>query len=150
MSGVRVSVTDHGFKKLMSYLNSLKGLDMTVGLHSEDADGAVMEAAELNEFGSPGGMIPARPAITGWADDNREAVVGDMKEQMRLSYRARKDPLQRIAQLANKCAGEVQANIASGIDPPNAESTIQKKGSSTPLIDDGVFRSSIAGKVAPR
>ena len=37
----------------------------------------------------------------------------------------------------------MQEAISAGIDPPNAESTIKAKGSSTPLVDDGTLRQSI-------
>ena len=39
--------------------------------------------------------------------------------------------------------GEIQARIARGVPPPNAASTVKRKGSSTPLIDTGILRSSI-------
>lgn len=147
---VKVTIGDRGYAKLMDYLRAQKNLEMTVGLHAEEAEGEAMAAAELNEFGSPGGMIPARPAITGWAADNQDGVVRAMRGEMEAAYKARKNPIQRLDQLAQVCAGDIQGNIAAGIDPPNAESTVRRKGSSTPLIDTGAFRSSIRGRVRER
>jgi hypothetical protein len=41
----------------------------------------------------------------------------------------------------------MQQRIADRIDPPNAASTIKRKGSSVPLIDEGILRTSILGQV---
>lgn len=146
----KVTVKDLGLKKLSEWLKNQKDLKMTVGLHSEEAEGEAVAAAELNEFGSPGGMIPARPAITGWAAENEGVVLDAVHRNMQAALTARKDPIRALDQVAQKCAGEVQAEIAAGIDPPNAESTVKKKGSSTPLVNSGVFRSSIRGRVSPQ
>lgn len=43
--------------------------------------------------------------------------------------------------------GDVQKRIAAGIMPPNAASTIKRKGSSTPLIHTGQLRTSIEHEV---
>lgn len=43
--------------------------------------------------------------------------------------------------------GSIQQRISDGIPPPNAESTIRRKGSSTPLIDTGQLRTSIKYRV---
>lgn len=44
--------------------------------------------------------------------------------------------------------GEIQQRIADGIPPPNAQSTVDRKGSSTPLIETGQLRASIKHKVS--
>jgi hypothetical protein len=41
----------------------------------------------------------------------------------------------------------IQEQIANGVPPPNAEETIDRKGSSTPLINHGQLRQSIAYEV---
>jgi hypothetical protein len=51
--------------------------------------------------------------------------------------------------LGQRAVGQIQERIASGIAPANAPSTVAKKGSSTPLIDTGVLRSSITYQVKP-
>lgn len=144
-----VVVKDHGYAAYMANLRKAKSVELTVGLHAEEAEGEAMEAAERNEFGSPGGMIPARPAITGWGEENEERVPKEGADQMAKALHAKADPLERLDQLAQKYAGEIQSDIASGIQPENAESTVAKKGSSTPLIDRGTFRSSIRGRLRP-
>lgn len=151
MAAARIIDRDLGYQQRMkALLEARRGAEMTVGLHAEDADGAMVEVAERNEFGSPGGMIPARPSIGAWADERADQVSGEIAEHMRAALTAGRNPLQRLDQLAQSYAGEIQADIAAGIEPDNAPSTIARKGSSTPLIDTGVFRSSIAGRVRAR
>lgn len=149
-----VTVRDNGYQALMKALREGgAGIELTVGIHEEEGGEptkgglSVAEVAELNEFGSPGGRIPARPSITAWADENATRVPGDLKKSFERSIETRSDPFSRIDQLAQKYAGEVQGKIADGIPPPNAESTVRKKGSSTPLINTGQFRAAIRGKV---
>lgn len=153
--GGRVQVIDHGLERLLGALEKADAhLELTVGLHAEEggapAKGSgltMVEVAELNEFGSPEGLIPPRPAISGWADENEERAIGDTRKAFEKSIEDRALPIERLEQLAQKYAGEVQQKIADGVPPQNADSTIRKKGSSTPLIDTGTFRSSIAGRV---
>jgi hypothetical protein len=155
--GASVRDTDHGYSALMQMLERIPaGLEMTIGLHEEEGAEptrsglSVVEVAELNEFGSPGGLIPARPAITGWADTAETMVLGDVRNDLTRALSTRTDPLPKLDARAQKYAGDIQARIAAGVPPPNADSTVKKKGSSTPLIDLGVFRSSITGKVKPK
>lgn len=153
--GTHVKDVDRGYAKLAELLrNTGKGLEVTVGLHAEEggepaASGGLtmVEVAELNEFGSPGGLIPARPAITGWADENETKAQGEIGTALRESLAKRTPALQRVEQLAQVYAGQIQQRIAGGIPPENKKSTVDKKGSSTPLVDTGAFRSSILGRV---
>ena len=48
-----------------------------------------------------------------------------------------------LSQVGSYAVAVCQEHISAGIDPPNAESTIAKKGSSTPLVDNGTLRQSI-------
>lgn len=43
--------------------------------------------------------------------------------------------------------GDVKTTISDAVPPPNAESTIEQKGSSTPLIASGQMRGAITSKV---
>lgn len=138
---------------MIEALDLAKDLEVTIGVHEEEGAGdegngrTVAEVAEANEFGMG---VPPRPAITGWADENRDSFVTRMRDEAAAALRARVSPAQRLDALAQVGAGEIQARIAGGVPPPNAPSTIAKKGSSTPLIDKGQFRSSIRGKAGPK
>lgn len=51
--------------------------------------------------------------------------------------------------LGEKISSDIKATIEHGIDPPNAASTIARKGSSKPLIDTGELKNSITYDVRP-
>lgn len=52
-------------------------------------------------------------------------------------------PNRRFSSLGLMAKGLVQDEIVNGDFAPNAESTIQKKGSEQPLIDTGTMRQSV-------
>ncbi len=135
---------DKGFAAFVKGCEASNGLTIKVGIHSE-APGEVLEKAEANEYGTE--TIPARPFVSGWADENREAAVAEIKAVLARALKSGKDPTQALEVSALKFQGQMQQRIADGIDPPNAESTVARKGSSTPLIDTGELRSSVLGKV---
>lgn len=146
-----VTDKDHGYQKMMRGLDkSTRDIEVTVGVHQEEGGAAtpsgksVVEVAEINEFGEG---PPARPAITGWADDNESHVLGELRQAKEEALLKGKSVARRADQLAQGYAGQIQQKISDGVPPPNAQSTIDKKGSSTPLINTGQFRSSIRGKV---
>jgi hypothetical protein len=141
---VPVSDRDNGYKATLEAIEKSKRVGIAVGIHAE-AGGEVLEKAEANEFGTE--TAPARPFVSGWADENREEAIAKMRAALEASIKARKDPHQRFEQLALLFAGQIQQRIAGGIEPPNAPATIARKGSSTPLIDTGQLRSSVTGKV---
>jgi hypothetical protein len=140
---------------MLKALDEAKGLAITVGIHAEEggeSDGTttVEDVANANEFGLG---VPARPFIGPWADEKRDEAVRRMRDASAEALHAHKSPAQRLDQLAQVFAGEVQAKIASGIPPENAPATIARKargtGSTTTLIDTGTLRSAIRGKVGP-
>lgn len=54
---------------------------------------------------------------------------------------------QGLGLMGETVAGEIKKTIAEGVPPPNKEATIERKGSSTPLIDTGQLRGSVAFQV---
>ncbi|AUR84334.1 neck protein [Vibrio phage 1.054.O._10N.261.52.A1] len=57
------------------------------------------------------------------------------------------DTMQKL--VGELCVGNIVSKIESGIGPPNASSTVRKKGSSNTLIDSGTLRQSITYVIAP-
>lgn len=148
---VKVTDRDKGYAKMIANLDATGKLAITVGIHSEEGEGdhdgrSIVDIAEANEFGLG---VPARPFVSGWAD-NYPDPVGEMRDEAAAALKAGVSPTKRLDALAQVWAGDMQAEISAGIDPENAESTIERKGSSTPLIDTGILRSSIRGKVGAK
>lgn len=141
---------DNGYKATLAALESARRIVVTVGVHEEDGGASegngrtVAEVAEANEFGLG---VPARPSITAWADEQGPDAFRRIREESEAAIKAKVSPAQRVDALAQVFAGEIQSKIAAGVPPPNAPATIARKGSSTPLIDSGQFRSSIRGRV---
>jgi len=143
LASVFSDLTPEG-KKYFKELQKLANLEVQVGFQageSKEKDGAdVAEIAAYNEFGSS--STPARPF-------------------MKQSFEKHKDQLQQACDVVNKtitdggtadqalaklgvfCKGLVQQEIVDGGFAPNAESTIERKGSSQPLIDTGTMRQSV-------
>ncbi len=145
-----VTDRDKGYKVLLASLEGSSDLEIAVGILEEDGGASsgeglsVLEIAEINEYGIG---VPARPAITMFADAKAATASKEMAAVISAAIKARQKPAQRLDAYAQRLAGELQGRIAQGTPPENAPSTIAKKGSSVPLIDEGQFRSSIRGRV---
>lgn len=111
----------------------------------------VVEIAAIHEFGLG---VPERSFVRAYIDENegriRQMLLALMRgaiERALTQGRAGKidDTARRgvLSKLGMKMVGEIQQRISRGIAPALAESTIARKGSSTPLIDTGQLRSSI-------
>jgi hypothetical protein len=155
MANASFSDSDHGYRRLLASLEEAgKGAKMTIGIHAEEgsaSEGAatLIDVAQWNEFGVEG-HIEARPSITAWADAKGQDTLREARDRMAQAAKAGKSTMQVLDQLAQKSAADVQKMIAGSIPPPNRQSTIDKKGSSTTLINFGQLRASIRGKVGPR
>lgn len=105
----------------------------------------VVLIAASNEFGTE--RIPERSFLRSTVDNRRErfrSFLSRHKAEMMKSPQRRKMVLERLGILAES---EVIRKINQGPFTPNAPSTIQRKGSSKPLIDTGRMRQSITSKV---
>jgi hypothetical protein len=154
---------DRGYKTLQACLAVLKqqnpsvvvgvlGPKATAVHKNSDKGETVAQIAASHELGIG---VPERSFLRRTADENRAAYMTAIKNGLRatLQYnmKARKiwNPLKSVAlrRVALKVEGDVKKRIADGITPPNARSTIRKKGSSKPLIDSGQLRASITSAV---
>lgn len=130
------------------------GSTVSVGIHSkegsltkkvrEEDKGAepltVLDVAEWNEFGLG---VPERSFIRAWFDGAQAEGKIFIRKMLLQVVAGRFTPEQAYELIGLRFVGQMQQRIADGIEPPNAASTIAKKGSSKPLIDTGQLRSSI-------
>jgi hypothetical protein len=150
---------DRGAKALLQRMAKVgSGGRVSVGLLAREAstpkrqrDGkpgkiSLLEVANLHEFGSSDGRIPARSFIRAWYDEKRE----DGQKVIRiLANRVLSGTLsweQMWHQLGLFAVGSIQKRMATppGIKPELKQATIDAKGSSMPLIDTGQLRQSIS------
>lgn len=121
------------------------GLPKGSGTHPSGM--AMVELGAIHEFGSEDGRIPERPFLRGtMKKKTREhnALIRDLAKSV---GQGRTGTRQALEQLGARAAGDIQEAIADRIPPANAPSTIKRKGSSTPLIDDGDLRRAITHQV---
>lgn len=149
--GVRIIDRDRGFKALVRRVKGARNRAITVGVHSGEGGapaaggGTVADVASINEFGL--GNVPERSFVRAWADENKSEnadLLRKIGESIVRGSGTVEDGLERAGLVM---AASMQKRIAGGIGPENAPSTIAKKGSSTPLVDEGILKASITHKV---
>ncbi len=123
---------------------------IAVGIVSSDKhQGSTLSVAEIgtiHEFGTK--RIPARSFLRAVLDKHRLSYTAQLNGAIYMSIhdaaKQKSDAtIRNFHKLGLRIVGDIQRHIARGIPPPLAESTIARKGSSTPLIDSGQLRRSI-------
>jgi len=149
---VQFDEKDLGWK---AFVNEVKKLDKNpytkIGIqqdenHPEDGE-SLLIIASSNEFGTHDGRIPERSYMRSTHDENKRLITS-MVDRGYDSIIAGKSTVKTVlSQIGAVFKGEVQKKMVDLTSPPNAESTIKRKGSSNPLIDTGFLRQSIKDKV---
>lgn len=135
---------------------------------AEREDGAPMLViAAANEFGAkipkrqarfggpddgnPKGwvIIPERSYLRAWFDENVDALQATMERLIGQVVEGKISGRAALETIGGYVATHVQAYMVDLKTPPNAPSTIRRKGSSNPLIDTGQLKDSITWKVVP-
>ncbi|MGL5773939.1 MAG: hypothetical protein ACRCYB_01160, partial [Aeromonas veronii] len=118
---------------------------ITIGIHEgsvqpESGDLTMAQLGAVQHFGSEDGRIPARP----WLDVGVESGTQDILDTIR-SAAGRGLPLDAVLeQVGVVAAGAVQEYMTDLKTPPNAPSTIERKGSDNPLIHNGHMRGAVS------
>lgn len=101
----------------------------------------VADVASKNEFGLG---VPERSFIRAYVDANRNRIIVDLREMAKRVIDGQIKSFDAGLELIGlKIQREIMERIRSGIEPPNAQVTIDRKGSSVPLIDTGQLINSI-------
>lgn len=155
--GGKIRDVDRGAKALLERIASSVRTRVTVGIHeaegsasAEEGDGlTVLDVGTINEFGGDQGDNPPRRSfLADWADENEEKLKSDMRKIGAAVVAGKLSTLEQgFERLGLRSVAEIQQRIKAGIDPENADSTIERKGSSTPLINHGQLWTSITHKV---
>jgi len=139
---------DRGYAALLKRFAGKSSANVTVGVH-EDAtypDGTpVAENAARQEFGlGP----PRRSFLADYVDENEQKLKDDLRKIGEAVVQGKVASIEQgLERFGLHVVGGIQQRISDGIPPENADSTIARKGSSTPLIESGILRTSIAHKV---
>ena len=154
---VRIRDNDRGWSRIKRAVDravKTQGKVVVVGfVEGENHDGSdlsVAEVAAIHEFGAEveaadGSVvtIPARSMLRGTFEENRAENVRKLRVLAQATVEGRISVDQALKVFGVDMQGQVVKRINAGITPPNAESTIQRKGSSKPLIDTGQMVQSV-------
>jgi len=166
MSGATLKVTnkDAGWDALKDRVLKLStpGAFTLVGVqgqqaasaHREAAPMTVVDLAVVHEFGavirtSRGKeiVIPQRSFIRATIDEHAPKLQRTASALGQGVLIGKFQTGQALELLGQQGVGLIKQRIADGIPPRNADSTIARKGSSTPLVDSGQLRGSITHRV---
>lgn len=124
---------------------------ITVGIHAKeggsvhtDSGLSIVELGEIHEFGLG---VPQRSFVRKWAAENEASAQDVIGKELQLSLKDG-NITTHLERAALRLEADMKANISSGTAFEKLDdATIAQKGSSTPLIDTGALRASLAGRV---
>lgn len=146
MARAQINISDRGYKALLENVAAAKGRTMIragifEGPPRQAEHGAVgeqltnAEIGAVHEFGL--GHVPERSFIRSTVDQH-QGVIHDRLRTIGHNVFSPRGSVKHEAMLFGEWfVGQMKQRIRDGIDPPDAPETIERKGSSTPLIDEG-------------
>lgn len=152
---MNIRVVEDNFPELQRVVEDLGKYRVEIGIFGED-DGvgeSYVMIANVHEFGvviskaSGNIVIPERSFMRSTFDEREKDWAKFMEGRLRKVLNLEMTVEQMYEQVGAKAASDIQKTIRTLSDPPNAESTIEKKGSSNPLIDTGDMRRRVTWKV---
>lgn len=140
-----------GLESLKNYIGDLTQKHIVVGVtpeHNARPDGgsnAMLGA--IHEFGVPSKNIAERSWLRSTIVENGAEYSKALAEGIPNAIARGIDADVAYNTLGEKASGDVKFKIANGSFTPLKQKTIDRKGSSKPLIDKGHFRLSISHEV---
>nr|WP_314098046.1 hypothetical protein [uncultured Lachnoanaerobaculum sp.] len=142
-ANVRDTITSDG-RRFQRMLRELAEKQVRVGFQQGSAteeDGTDMcDIAMWNEFGTE--HAPSRPFLRMSVDEN-EGKIKDFLKSKKADLIRGASAEQVLKEIGIFQKDLIQEKITNGSFVPNAQATIDKKGSSKPLIDTGRMRQSV-------
>lgn len=105
-----------------------------------DGNTSVAQVARYNEFGAG---VPARPFMRPAVHQRKTDLTNLLHRQYRQALRDNQDTLEVLERFGEYVKGIIQEQIVNTNEPPNAPSTIKKKGFNAPLRDTLVMLHSV-------
>lgn len=145
MSKSSLTVDDRKWQQIKRQFPQLAGASVDVGIQSDagaDQEGTPIAAyAAYNEFGTS--RIPARPFMRSTFDEQRRKWGNIADRALGSILSLTTAPEQALSILGEQAQSDIQRKITTLREPPNAQSTVDIKGSSNPLLDTGAMRQAI-------
>ena len=114
------------------------GLKVKAGYPLERVSADIVARAIFNEFGTR--TIPERPFMRNAINGNRSVYRNMIRRYSKPILRGQMTERQALELIGAKAVGDIQESIRSNTPPPNAPATVERKGSSSTLIDTGEMR----------
>lgn len=113
------------------------------GLHKTESGQplTVAKIAMVNEFGTS--KIPERSFFRSTLNEQKKKLKAKIKGAAARVASGKQDKKQALGLIAEWLVLQFKNKIQENVPPPNAESTIARKGSSHTLIDTGQMRDSL-------
>ncbi|EMW1017612.1 hypothetical protein AAEK50_004545 [Serratia marcescens] len=127
--------------RVMAKRRVLVGIPAGAGVYEDGVPIAVIGAVQ--EFGSADGRVPERSFLRVPLRQNQDNIKKAFSALAGQVTRGEISAFQMLDQVGARAAGYCQEAIEAGIAPANAPSTIKQKGSSTPLINQGILKGAI-------
>lgn len=105
-----------------------------------DGGKSVAEVARYNEFGAG---VPARPFMRPAVFEHKADLVNLLHRQYRQAIRDNQDTMVVLERFGEYVKGLIQEQIINTNEPPNAPSTIKRKGFNAPLRDTNLMLNSV-------
>jgi len=132
-------------RRFLAEIEQLRQLQVRIGYQQGEAfseEGVDMvDIATWNEVGTV--HSPARPFLRQSIDNNEAHMKEFCQEQLRQFAQGTIDARTLLNRIGLEQTALVQKEITDGTFAPNAQATIQKKGSDKPLIDTGRMYQSV-------
>lgn len=129
---------DRGFRAAVERTSALAGTGVKIGYQVGSGSVAgvdILDIAIWNHFGTEN--IPARPFMHDSAVKYSGEVGAAMTHLARKVQLGQASAYAALSTLGQFHQDQIVAQIRSGDFAPNAPSTIKRKGSSVPLVDEG-------------
>ena len=145
---------DHGFDALMKRAAGMSRLKVSVGVQGADAERkpdeygglTIAEIAAVHEFGAPKANIPERAPLRSTYEINKRTYVEALKiagERVLIKPGARLEAeLFRVGEVYRRDV--IERIKRKEIVPDILQATKDRKGSDTPLVDNGIYVGSIS------
>lgn len=144
-----VKVNDYGLSGRLGSILALDGSEVIVGVldgHAgtyPDANLSAAQIAAVNEFGSRDGHVPERSFMRSTMDEERVELGRNLAKVVAAIASGRMTESRALNLIGMDAQRRIQRKIVALREPPNAPSTIARKGSSNPLVDTGRLTQSI-------
>lgn len=138
-----------GRSQVAPYQPGIQALFEAAGLAKPMQDVTNVDLGVWHEFGVPQLNIPERSWLRSAFDGKHDRWEKFAEKQAQLLIDGKVTLEEALGRLGLLAEADVKKGITSGggIPPPNAPSTVARKGSSRPLVDTGQFLNSVTFEV---